>query len=108
MKPKKSKKQTVPSNGISKPSRKRAEDSVAFYKAYAVGRDGSRRALEASHLVVELGKAEIEIELGHDNPYLEGKLRVATHGGLLVIGPADASSICLAVQPFSKRRTRST
>ena len=82
-------------------SRERAPGHAAPYAAYAVSADGSRHAIDARRIIVSLGHAELEIDLVVAHPILAGRLGVSTRGGLLTLGPGDAGSVYLAVQPFS-------
>jgi hypothetical protein len=83
-------------------------DGVAApFKAYAIGADGVRQVLDAHSIVVDLGGAEVEIGLFHGLPLLARQLQVGTLGdGVLVVGPGDASSICVSVEPHGGRRLR--
>jgi hypothetical protein len=92
----------------SRASPKAAHDGVAApFEAYAVAADGSRRALDARSIVVDLGGAEVEIDLLHGRPVLARRLPIAARGeGVLVVGPGDASSICIAVEPRGGGRSR--
>lgn len=77
------------------------------YVAYAVAADGSRVPLDAVGIVVDLGGAELEIDLVIAHPLLVRKLRMAVRAdGLLVVGPADAGSIQVAIEPFHGQRLR--
>ena len=88
-------------------SRELRNGIAASYVAYAVAADGSRQPLDAARIVVDLGGTEIEIDLTVAHPILAGRLHVAARGeGLLVVGPADASSICVAVEPICGGRLK--
>jgi len=77
------------------------------YKAHAVSADGSRKRIHATHIVVNLGDREIQIDLVVLFPLLNGQLSVRALGdGLLVAGHADASSICLSVEDPDGARVR--
>jgi hypothetical protein len=88
-----------------RPARAPRDGAAAPFKAYAIGADGVRHALDAHSIVVDLGGAEVEIGLFHGRPILAGQLDVhAVSDGVLVVGPGDASSICVSVEPHEGKR----
>jgi hypothetical protein len=106
-------KQSSPSIAHTKPSgrprSKRRDGIAAPYAVYAVAKDGSRQAVDADRLVIDLGADEIEIDLTlpHPHPVLAAQLRVAACGEhVLVIGHGDASSIYIGTAPFGGPRLR--
>ncbi len=93
------------------PSRRRAMvvgDGVAApYAAYAITAGGSRRLLDAAFIVIDLGSAEVEIDLTVAHRILSGQLRVAARSeGCIVVCHGDADSIHVGVRPVKERRPR--
>ena len=80
---------------------------LAHYKAYAVARDGSRRLLDARRIIVDIGDGVFELDLEVVRPALRRKLPVRANG-VLIIGPADASSICIGIEKFGDRKPSRT
>jgi len=77
------------------------------YSARAVAADGSVRVLDAVSIIVCLEGTEVEFDLRPVRPLLRGRLSISVRGdGVLIVGPADSSSICIAVEAFRGRRLK--
>jgi hypothetical protein len=83
------------------PDHSERHEAIEPYSAYAVAADGSRCLLDARQIVVELGHSRFLIDLRPKTSMMVGKLRIAAEGdAYLLLGPGDASSICLSLKPF--------
>jgi hypothetical protein len=78
-----------------------SQPNAAFekYSAYAVTENGERRRIRAQSIIVDLGNAEVQIDLYVPRPVLAGQLRLADRGdGILVVGHGDAGKIHIRVE----------
>ncbi len=79
------------------------------FRAFAVGSNGDRKEIATDLIVIDMGVGEIEIGLSVALPTLAGQLPIRVVGeGLLLIGHADASSICVGIEYFGEGRLKST
>jgi hypothetical protein len=76
------------------------------FPVYAITEEGCRIPLEASTIVIDLGHAQVRIDL---RSRVEGQLPVSVDkaGHLLVIRNADASSVHVSVETPKQLRARS-
>lgn len=100
-----SRKRRQPSTETANPPIDARDGVAAPYRAYAVAPDGSRAAIEARSIVIDLGVGGlgIEIKLHVAHPILRGQLSVQVTPmgeGLLIVGHGDASGVHVGVEPF--------
>jgi hypothetical protein len=74
---------------------------VVTYRVWAIDAHGSRSAVDAHAIIVDIGGARLRVDLRSATPLLAGRLQVSVEGdGFLVLGPGDASAVNLSVLPF--------